>query len=115
MNKIKTGEDRSRGNLESEVPRAPAGGNAPADCSGSAAELLPTATDSLLGTKKWGVGPSAVGPVLRGPWTAGTLANHIWSFAGDDERPDISRTFMQPFVAYTWPSAWTASVQIESR
>ena len=33
------------------------------------------------------------------------LANHIWSFAGDDDRPDISNTFMQPFVAYTLPSA----------
>ena len=42
------------------------------------------------------------------------LANHIWSFAGDDDRPDISNTFMQPFVAYTGPSAWTASVQSET-
>jgi hypothetical protein len=42
------------------------------------------------------------------------LANHIWSFAGDDDRDDISNTFMQPFVAYTWPSAWTLSVQSET-
>ena len=45
--------------------------------------LLPTATDSLLGAKKWGAGPAAVGLVLRGPWTVGMLANHTWSFAGD--------------------------------
>jgi len=76
--------------------------------------LLPTATDSLLGGKKWGAGPAAVGLVLRGPWTVGMLANHIWSFAGDDERPEISNTFAQPFAAYTWPSAWTASVQSET-
>lgn len=76
--------------------------------------LLPTATDSLLGAEKWGAGPAAVGLVLKGPWTVGMLANHIWSFAGDDDRPDISNTFMQPFVAYTWPSAWTASVQSET-
>ena len=76
--------------------------------------LLPTATDSRLGGKKWGAGPAAVGLVLRGPWTVGMLANHVWSFAGDDDRPDISNTFMQPFVAYTWPSAWTASVQTET-
>ena len=76
--------------------------------------LLPTATDSLLGGKKWGAGPAAVGLVLKGPWTVGMLANHIWSFAGDDDRDDISNTFMQPFVAYTWPSAWTASVQSET-
>ncbi len=76
--------------------------------------LLPTATDSLLGGKKWGAGPTAVGLVLSGPWTAGMLANHIWSFAGDDDRQDISNSFVQPFVAYTWPSAWTVSVQSES-
>ena len=76
--------------------------------------LLPTATDSLIGARKWGAGPTGVALVVRGPWTAGVLANHIWSFAGDDDRPDISNTFAQPFVAYTWPSAWTLSVQSES-
>lgn len=76
--------------------------------------LLPTATDSLLGARKWGAGPSAVVLTTRGPWTVGMLGNHIWSFAGDDKRSDISNTFVQPFVAYTWPSAWTLSVQSES-
>jgi hypothetical protein len=76
--------------------------------------LLPTATDSLLGAKKWGAGPAAVALTTRGPWTVGTLANHIWSYAGDSDRQDISSTFLQPFVAYTWPSAWTISVQSES-
>jgi hypothetical protein len=76
--------------------------------------LLPTSTGSLVGAEKWGAGPAAVGLVLKGPWTVGMLANHIWSFAGDDDRPDISNTFMQPFVAYTWPSAWTVSVQSET-
>lgn len=76
--------------------------------------LLPTATDSKLGGKKWGAGPSGVGLAIRGPWTAGMLANHVWSFAGNDDRPDISNTFMQPFAAYTWPSAWTVSVQSET-
>ena len=76
--------------------------------------LLPTATDSLIGAKKWGAGPAAVGLVLKGPWTVGMLANHVWSFAGDDDRDDISNSFMQPFVAYTWPSAWTASLQSET-
>jgi len=76
--------------------------------------LLPTATDPKLGSKKWAAGPAAVGLVMRGPWTVGILANHTWSFAGDDARPDISNTFVQPFLAYTWPSAWTAAVQSET-
>ena len=75
--------------------------------------LLPSATDSLLGAKKWGAGPAAIVLTMRGPWTMGTLANHVWSFAGDSDRSDISNTFVQPFVAYTWPNAWTISVQSE--
>ena len=75
--------------------------------------LLPTATDSLIGGKKWGAGPSAVVLTMRGPWTVGALANHIWSYAGDSERADIDNTFLQPFVAYTSPSAWTFSLQSE--
>jgi hypothetical protein len=76
--------------------------------------LLRTGTDSLLSAEKWGAGPSAVGLVLRGPWTVGILANHIWSFAGNNSRQDISNTFVQPFASYTWPSAWTVSVQSET-
>ena len=79
-----------------------------------AALLLPTATDPLIGSKKWGAGPSGIALKIIGPWTIGGLANHVWSFAGDNDRNDISNTFMQPFVAYTWPSAWTLSVQTES-
>jgi hypothetical protein len=76
--------------------------------------LLPTATDELLGAKKWGAGPTAVALMMRGPWTIGMLGNHLWSYAGDSDRQDISNTFVQPFAAYTWPSAWTVSVQSES-
>ena len=76
--------------------------------------LLPTATDDLLGAEKWGAGPAMVALTVRGQWTLGMLANHVWSYAGDCDRQDISNTFVQPFAAYTWPSAWTVSVQSES-
>ena len=42
------------------------------------------------------------------------LANHIWSFAGDGDRADISNTFLQPFLAHTTPTAWTFTLQTES-
>lgn len=76
--------------------------------------LLPTATNRLLGAEKWGAGPTGV--VLRqsGPWTVGLLANHVWSFAGNSARGEISNTFLQPFVAYTTPDAWTFSLNSES-
>ncbi len=56
--------------------------------------LLPTATENLLGAKKWGAGPTGVALTMRGPWTLGVLANHIWSYAGDSDRQDISSTFL---------------------
>jgi hypothetical protein len=32
-----------------------------------------------------------------GGWTYGALANHLWSFSGDDQRADVNATFVQPF------------------
>lgn len=76
--------------------------------------LLPTATDDLMGTKKWGAGPTGV--LLRQDqgWTYGALANHIWSFAGDDDRPSVNQSFLQPFLSYTTPEAWTFGISAES-
>jgi hypothetical protein len=76
--------------------------------------IFPTASDSQLGTEKWSLGPAGVAISMRGPWTLGALGNHAWSIAGDSDRADINNTFLQPFVAYTWPNAWTAVIQSES-
>jgi hypothetical protein len=76
--------------------------------------LLPTATDELLGGEKWGAGPTAVVLKQSGGWTYGILANHIWSFAGDDSRADVNSTFLQPFLTYTTPEAWTFALNTES-
>ncbi len=75
---------------------------------------LPTATDDLLGTEKWSTGPAMVALTMRGPWTIGMLANHNWSYAGNSDRRDINVSFLQPFVAYTTPTAYTISFQVES-
>jgi hypothetical protein len=76
--------------------------------------LLPTGTDELLSSEKWGAGPTGVALTQQGPWTIGILANHIWSFAGDEERADVNSTFLQPFVSYTTKDAWTFSLNSES-
>jgi len=76
--------------------------------------LLPTGTDDLLTAKKWGLGPTGVVLKQSGPWTYGMLVNHIWSVAGSDARPDISATFLQPFLSYTTADAWTFTLQTES-
>ncbi|RXV66508.1 hypothetical protein C6W92_03315 [Roseovarius sp. A46] len=76
--------------------------------------VLSTATDDLLGAEKWGLGPTAVALTQSGPWTVGALANHVWSFAGDSDRADINNTFLQPFVSYTTPTAWTYTLNTET-
>jgi len=84
--------------------------------------LLPTASEELLGKDKWGLGPTAVVLKQTNGWTVGGLVNHIWSVAGDGRgatfnnlppvfssvlgtasaEEDISSTFLQPFVSYTY-------------
>jgi len=76
--------------------------------------LLPSGSDDLLTADKWGAGPTAVALRQQGPWTYGALANHIRSFAGDDDRADVNATFLQPFLSYTTPDAWTFTLQTES-
>jgi hypothetical protein len=76
--------------------------------------LLPTGTDPLLGTEKWGAGPTAVLLTQQSGWTIGILANHIWSYAGESSRTDVSSTFLQPFISYTTKDAWTYTLNSES-
>jgi hypothetical protein len=76
--------------------------------------LLPTASDQTLGREKWGAGPTAVALKQNGPWTAGMLAAHTWSFAGGDNRASISATFLQPFISYTTKTKTTIGLLTES-
>jgi hypothetical protein len=76
--------------------------------------LLPTASDALLGTEKWGAGPTALILKQQHGWTYGALANHIWSFAGDSSRADVSATFIQPFLSYSTKTYTTFGLNTES-
>jgi hypothetical protein len=49
-----------------------------------------------------------------GPWTYGILANHIWSFASEDDRPDVNSTFLQPFLSYTFKGGLSLVTNTES-
>lgn len=62
--------------------------------------LLPTATDNLLGADQWAAGPTVVLLRQQGPWTYGVLMNHLESLGGDDDRPDVDATFVQPFLSH---------------
>jgi hypothetical protein len=76
--------------------------------------LYRTGTNEFTTGKKWGVGPTIVVLKQFGPTTVGFLGNHIWSVAGSNERPDISSSFLQPFVSYTTKRATTFTLNTES-
>jgi hypothetical protein len=76
--------------------------------------LLPTATGQLSGIHQWGLGPTGVALVQRGQWTVGALANHLWSVTNNGSNANVNATFLQPFLAYTTPTAWTISLNTES-
>jgi hypothetical protein len=67
--------------------------------------LLPTATNKLLGSTKFGLGPTAIFLAQSKGFTIGALVNQIWSVAGyDDTRNNISIFYVQPFFSYNWKS-----------
>lgn len=75
--------------------------------------LWPVGTDEL-GTRKWAAGPTGLVLKQKGSATMGVLANHLWSYAGADERDDVSQTFVQPFYSYTTHDATTWGVNLEA-
>lgn len=75
--------------------------------------LVPTATDELLGTEKFGIGPTAVALKQINSVTVGVLANHIWSVAGDDARADVNATFFQPFIAKNFAGGYALTFNTE--
>ena len=74
--------------------------------------LVPTHVD-YLSAGKWALGPTVVLARQASGWTYGALVNHLWSVAGNGPQ-DISSTFVQPFLSYTTPDAWTFTLNSES-
>ncbi|MEE4189900.1 MAG: transporter [Roseobacter sp.] len=63
---------------------------------------------------QWGLGPTFVALKQQGPWTYGALLNHVWGIDAPSDREDTNSSFLQPFIAYVTPNAWTFSVNSES-
>lgn len=68
--------------------------------------VFPTATDSVLGQGKWSIGPAAVIVVTTRHLVYGAVANNVWSFAGDEDRPNVSQLTFQPFINYNLDKGW---------
>ena len=77
---------------------------------------LPTTSDPLLGSGKWSTGPTFVALKQRGAWTAGLLANQLWSFAntGNVDRDAVSVMYLQPFLARSSKAGVTLTLSSET-
>lgn len=73
---------------------------------------LPTSSTNGIGRNEWGAGITGLALKQPGPWTVGVLASHTWDLANADT--EQSDTFLQPFLNYTTPNAWTFVVNTES-
>ncbi len=63
---------------------------------------FPTATDEVLGTRKWAAGPTAVALTMQGPWVVGGVTSQIWSYAGNSDRDKVSFFLFQYFINYNF-------------
>ena len=69
---------------------------------------LPTASDRLLGSGQWSMGPAGVVLTMQGHWVLGALMNNQWSFAGWGDKP-VNSLLLQPFINYNFPQGWYVS------
>jgi hypothetical protein len=73
--------------------------------------LIPTASDDVLGTGKFSIGPAIVALVQPGKWTIGVLINNLWSVAGPRGRPDVNSMTLQYFVNYNLKKGYYVTIQ----
>jgi len=74
-----------------------------------ATSMFPTASEDVLGTGKYSLGPTAVAAYLGPEWTLGVFPQHWWSVGGDSNRGDVSLTNIQYFLYYAPP--WDPEAQ----
>jgi hypothetical protein len=69
---------------------------------------IPTNSNSDLGNRNWGLGPSVV--VLRlekgNPWVYGTLVNNIWSLSDSGTGGSYNNATIQPFINYNFDTGF---------
>ena len=68
--------------------------------------IYPTATHSALGSDKWSAGPGILGMYMGQGVKVGGLVQHWNSFAGPGDRPDVSKSNIQPLVYFDLGNLW---------
>jgi len=67
---------------------------------------LPTATASGLGSGKWTAGPAVRVTHRVGNWNLGAVAGQRWSFAGSDNKNDVSQTMIRGAIRRQLGDGW---------
>ncbi|MGQ7944538.1 hypothetical protein [Flavobacterium sp. WC2509] len=75
--------------------------------------LVPTATEKVLGTEKFGVGPSVLVMHQGKGLSVGFLANQIWSVAGSEDRADFNQFYTQIFLSHSYKSGASLGITSE--
>jgi hypothetical protein len=72
---------------------------------------LPTATNSAIGTNKWGFGPSVAFTWQGSPyWSVGLIANNVWRVGGSSQGNNrTSRLLLNPSASYRFGDGWSLS------
>jgi hypothetical protein len=71
-----------------------------------AVALLPTGADGVS-AEKWGLGP-AFGFVARPGWgLVGLFNQNVFTVAGDDDRPDVNISTLQPILSVPLGNGWS--------
>ncbi len=68
---------------------------------------FPSATKLSFGQGKYQMGPAGMLFYMGKPWVGGLLVQHWESYAGDENRNDVSRTDVQYVIRRSLPRAWS--------
>jgi hypothetical protein len=75
--------------------------------------LLPSGATGISGDQ-FAAGITGVVLKQSGHWTFGALANHLWSVGSTTGGTKINATYIQPFISYSTPTAWTFALNTET-
>jgi hypothetical protein len=74
---------------------------------------FPTGFPATLSARKWGAGPGGIMAFQGRKLLSALLLFHLWSFEGDETRPDFSYTYVQPLWVFGFSKGWGAGLTAE--
>jgi hypothetical protein len=68
--------------------------------------IFPTATEDGSGAEKYSAGPVGMMVAFTKEYSFGAMLNHVWSYAGNDNREDVNQTQFQLFYYKQLGNGW---------